>query len=120
VRGTPNRFAFAATQLTEPQRDFAKTKYNPTAVATPPPARNQIERSVGELVNTLEISEAVDCDSLKPKINNNKPATSKATPNALFIISFRSHHTDLLPLMMRTSNTTIAMTSRMWMNPPIV
>lgn len=67
------------------QRDFARTRYNPTAVATPPPAKNQMARSVGELVNTREISDAVDCDSLKPKISNNKPATSRATPNALFI-----------------------------------
>jgi hypothetical protein len=82
-------------------------------VETPPATRNQIARSLGELLKNLEKVDAVDCVSLKPRMSRIIPATNNAMPNARFIIfGLSPRQTERLPLMIRTSNTTIAMTSK--------
>lgn len=78
-----------------------------------PPSNSQIDRSVGAPVKNRATSELNDSMALMPKMASMMPTTNKAIDALRFMTSQSVDHTGERPVMMRTSTSTTATTSRM-------
>jgi hypothetical protein len=66
--------------------DLLPLKTRPMTAAAIPPISNHMDWSVGVPVKKRDISEPNESEALIPKTINARPATTNASPNALFMI----------------------------------